>query len=329
MRRDELTFIDDISEIRDGTLMDLCLIKEYMVESEDGDKEGKMSNKIVEMLSRLIKRLRLALAQLKDKMKKKLSEEKYKMALKKIRNSKGDKQVQFIDVWKYEKLFKSEVRELCRLCDSWQRSYEKFGASVEQANRFEKHYKDIIDTYEPEIEKIKNNKITVSSAKVRKWLLENTQRNGDPAGMLLIYIDRLEACEKSLKEVHTKKEDFIKKTGYNNGSASFTKFVTNSSIYVKRNADWLSMLAVSSLALFVGWKIEKSDKKEIGKYYKPDHTEEKEQKKEKKQFENDRFDDPDYKSKKKTASKMVRKGAAITAAMGGLTKARSANRNSI
>lgn len=329
MRHEEVSFLNDIAEIRDGTLMDLCLIREYTVESEDGEKGKKLTSRIAEMLRSLIARIKRGIATFNEKLKKRIETEKFKRDIKKLKSSKVETTVEFIDVWEYEKLFKAEVRELCRLCEDWRRAYEKGGASVGQANRFMDHYKDIVDMYEPKIAEVKKNKIKVSSSKVRKWLLLNTQINGEPAGMLQIYLKRLEECQKTFEEVQKKKADYIAKTGYHDGDPSFTKFVTNASIYVKRNADWLTMFAISSVTLFIGYEIEQSAKKDIGKGFKPDHSEEEEQRKEKKKFENEHFNDPDYKSKKKTASKIVRKGAVGAAALGAVTKMRSTNRTGI
>lgn len=329
MSRDQFMFESDVMDIRDTALLDLCILNEYFNESSREDKRQSVLSKLVDMMSSLCKRIRKAITRLREKINKKLREEKFRREIKKIKNSNIDKDIEFIDVWKYDKYFKKEVRELSRLCDAWTDAYARNGASVTQANRFEKNYQNIIDIYEPELERLRKNKIKVSSQKVKKWLLDNTQENGDPAGMLLIYTEKLEKCEKSLKDAINKREKYIETTGYDNGPASFAKFMTNSSMYVHKNADWLSMFAVSALSLFSGWSLEKSDKKDIGKYYRPDHTEPSVQRQEKKQFENEVFEDPDHISKKKTASKIARRGAAVTASMGVYTKMKSTNRTSI
>jgi len=329
MIRDRLLFEEYVLDLRENTLLDIAIAQEYMTESDKESVHKSICDKLVSMVSSLIKRIRDGINKMRSKISKKLNDASFKIKIAKIRNCKVDKEVEFVDVWKFEHVFKKEVREICHLCEEWTKNYDKSGASVSKANKFENKYKYIVNKYEAELEKIKKTKIKVSSLKLKKWLLQNTQPNGDPAGMLFIYTQRLEKCEATLKEVSEKKKEFIANTGYDNGPASFTKFITNSSIYIKRNSDWLSMIALSSIAVFTSMMLEHSDKKDIGKNYKPDHTEKEIQDRDKKVYQNTVYDDKDYHSKKKSAAKKARVAAGGLAVMSAYRKSKTSSKNSI
>ena len=203
------------------------------------------------------------------------------------------------------------------------------GKNVRQANKFEDKLNHTVRQYEEKLDQIKKTKIKVPANKAAQWLLQNVGKGCEAQGTIKIYKDQIDDCIKVLENTKIRKEMFIEETGYNNGPASFTKVVNNGWIYVKRNADWISMFLVSSLLHIAAFQQDMSGKEKLrekmsGSQEYLDRSEENRE-----SFVNAVYDNDNYKSKNKKRANMLRKAAATTASMGTYTKATSTKRNSI
>ena len=341
-----------LNESMNMDILDLQMIDDlYML--EDGDEHEKENPKLLEKVKKLAKKLTTMLAKIiqsaKDaignitkKVKKKLQTAKMKLHIKHIKMMKKDKPVEFIDVWKLEDHIKAEARELGMLCSAWARSYAKRGKGVMVANKFEDAFNHIVRVHEDKIDQIKKNKIKVSSQKVKKWLLKNTQYNGELCGMIKVYIKDIEKSKEMLADIHLKKETFIQETGYDNGPVTFTRVVHNATGYVKRNADWLSMYFLSAVSLIGSHAYKMHVLEDIAhdadKVMPDEGIEDKNgnivpdfNSKKFRQKVNDYYHDPDNETKAKKRIKRANALSAGLAAMGTFTahSARSQHRNSI
>lgn len=262
-----------LNESMNNDILDLDMINDcYMMEKKEDDpntlleKVKKLGKKLKDMLDKVLKAIKKAALAIIDKVKKKLTSAKIKLQIKHIKMMRKDKQIEFIDVWKLEKTLMAEAMELGVLCSKWAESYANKGKGVMAANKFEDAFNHIVRTHEEKIERIKKEKIQVSSLKVKKWLLKNTQFNEKLCGPMNTYAKQIEKSKKMLKEIHAKKEIFIKEVGYDNGPVTFTRVVHNGMGYVKRNADWISMYFLSALT-FLGSRAYKDHTlKNVAKY---------------------------------------------------------------
>lgn len=341
-----------LNESMNMDILDLQMIDDlYML--EDGDKQEKENPKLLEKVKKLAKKLTAMLAKIiqsaKDaisnigkKIKKKLKTAKMKLHIKHIKMMKTDKPVEFIDVWKLEDHIKAEARELGLLCSGWARSYAKRGKGVMAANKFEDAFNHIVRVHEDKIDQIKKNKIKVSSQKAKKWLLKNTQYNGELCGMINVYVKDIEKAKDMLADIQIKKETFIQETGYDNGPVTFTRVVHNATGYVKRNADWLSMYFLSAVTLIGSHAYKTHVMNDIAhdadKVMPDEGVEDKNgnivpdyNSKKFKQKVNQYYHDPDNETKTKKRINSARAVSGGLAAMGTLTanSARKQHRNSI
>lgn len=296
----------------------------------ENNKFEKIKNRMISMISALIKKLKEFIEKFEKKCKEKMRDKKFKMAINRIKKSNSTKPIKFIDVWKLEKEIKSEARELSILCNTWIRSYAKNGKGVMAANKFEDAFHHIIRKHEEKIDQIKKTKETFPADKVKKWLLKNTNDKNEYFGMLRVYTKQIEQYKRLLEEVKLRKQEFIEKTGYDNGPLSFSRVLNNSSLYIKRNSEWLSLFLISSVLQIGGTIAEEYEISDTAKYVLSDNGDPEEAEKEKISISRQLYHDSENNSKLKKASKAMKKASVGTAAMGAYLMKKSAReKNSI
>lgn len=257
-----------LNESMNDHILDLGMIEDlYMMEKKSDDskednalleKIKKLGQKLKNMLDKIIETVKKAMISMKNKISKKMATAKIRLHIKYIKMMKKDKEIEFIDVWKLEKVMMAESVELGLLCTKWSESYAKRGKGVMAANKFEDMFNHVVRTHEEKIERIKKEKIQVSSLKVKEWLLKNTKSNSKFCGPMNAYKQQIEKSKSMLEDIKAKKEIFIEETGYDNGPVTFTRVVHNGLGYVKRNFDWISMFFLSSVT-FIGSRVYKNE----------------------------------------------------------------------
>lgn len=320
-----------IQENMKDFLLDMEIMDTYITEADQESKIKKIFDRMIKMLKSLIASIEKYSSQLSKKIVEKLSTAKAKMAINHIKKMKVNKQIKFIDVWKYEKTLKEESKTLTKLCNKWIKDYTLKGRNVRQANKFEDKFNHIARQYEEKLDQIKKTKIQVPSNKVKEWLLKNVGKGCEAQGVIKEYKDEIDNCLKTLESTKIRKEMFIEETGYDNGPASFAKVINNSWLYVKRNADWISMFLVSSVLTIASASQDLKGKEELKNKMKkngdPNYWDRSEE--DRVTFVNTVYAHDGYKSKTKKRASNLAKASGTIAAMGMYTKAGSKQRNSI
>lgn len=211
-----------------------------------GEMLRKLFSKTVEILRELISKI-------SDKIQNKCHTIKVKADLAKIKRqlkASGDLDVEFIDVWKYESVFKYSVTGLSIYVNKFMKNYEKFGKGPRQAREFLTKTNAMIDDSQKKLDEIKSNRKMFQASKILKWIEENVNDSGNAIGIMRNYMKTLEKAKGNIDIIEKKLDAYLVTHDYIEGPKNFSEFMHNSSRYVARNADWISMYAASGLLRF-------------------------------------------------------------------------------
>lgn len=298
----ESIFYDrDIEQAKKDFMSDLTFFEfDLMLESDDSNRKlGKIKNALVKFINTLIKAVSTFIENTKKKINDFVNSVKFKFDLKRVKQSaKKGATVEFYDVWKFEKVFKKASDDLTKKCLDIQSKCNE-GCTIIVAEMKLKSLKHSVEKYNVTLNNIKENKITLDAQKVLAWLQDNYTNTGKPLGMMYIYQQTLESAEKTLNDLEERTNQYYEEHGIDNAANAYTKAMGIVSVFYKENSGWIITKTCSSLSSIFSDILEKSDKEDIADDL--NGTEE-----ERKKEANIKYSDPNYKSNKKTASKILK-----------------------
>lgn len=303
-------------------------------------KAKRIISALVNLIKTIVKMLSKAMKTLSDKITKKIKAQKVKSEVKRLKKmlaAYGDKPVMFMDVWEYESVFTESVKVLTNYVDSFLKSYEKDGKGLLASTNFLDKCQKTMDSYQEKLDTIKKKKVEAKASKILKWIDRNVDEKGMCKGVMKRYMYDLEKTQEKIKGIEEKVDVFLKKNDYIRDPKGFNEFMHNTTRYVAKNVDWISMYAISAVSALTSFISKSTLKGSYEKFYltgggsmsiKDNNDTDDDNSR---VFANQKWKDKSVKAKRKTIHKVGKISSASTAAVGSKIyfDAKKNHRNSI
>lgn len=278
---------------------------DLMLESPEADsKTGKIKTALLNFIKRIKDAINNFINGAKKRIQKIVNGVKFKNDLSRVKKAvKRGQSVDFYDVNKFEKIYSKAARDLAKQCVSIQNKLEN-GCTVVEAELSIRKLTRTIDSYNLKLKDIKEKTIKMDAIEVLGWLESNYNNFGKPLGQMYYYQKTLEESEKVLNELTERTNKFYKDNNIDPAANAFTKAIGIATTFYRENSTWIIGKSCSSISSIFADVLAESDKKDIAS--KEEGTEE-----EKKAKAETKYNNPNYKSKKKDASKALKAAGTV------------------
>lgn len=160
----------------------------------------------------------------------------------------GKNTVDYVDVWKLEKLSDALTKAIDTFLRDWSKVVERDPHTYFlQTQRFVTKYSAVTTRLINQIEQVKTKQVPVNAKKLSRWLQDNISGRSCAIRSMKETQKIIENAEKYISAIEVKLHNYAEANGYREELSGVTDFVFNNVHYVKKNADWILLSTISLL----------------------------------------------------------------------------------
>ena len=241
---------EDLMMLEMALIEEECFpISQYTVYESKEPLQRRLWSSIQEFLQKMRNLIKSSIERVQKAVEKRVREKELKKSLKKIRaeiSSQKGKTVEFYDVWKYQDVMDRAIKDLDAQIHRFLVKYNHLGSGLTQTTIFVDRIQKTITKYDVQLKKLQTEKITVPVEKVISWIDQQIL-----SGRIKLfdfgttYLKKLEEYEKIAAEFDEKATRYAEKTGMVKKPTGLTDVIKNTTIFVKRNIDWIGPAVVA------------------------------------------------------------------------------------